>query len=786
MEVFAEPGDFPFRVEFSLDGLIAWWEQQAAAGRPPAAAVLEALAGAPALRGPRLEREVLERHRPVVDLLMSALFPPVTWERDLGGALPPFMLQAWYATPSLARMMADEAGWLRGRINMDRATGLNYKILHAYGAILRTFYGIAFDLDYPLVVSVDDPESGRERHFKACFDGRFTTVEAPGGPPALDEAARRRLLASLSDPAALMALLPPERFVFRGFTLFTATEVTDHEILSALQRELIQRESIVSAASFQRLQAAMRAYFGRPALRLSLSALHGDQVFLLNYDARLEAGCIFTDSAHYRRDFFAGSIYERAVLDRRPLIVEDLAGWPNPTCFESDLLKMGVRSLVVAPLPYGEETIGLLILTSDRPGDFNATHAFRLGGVLPLFAIAVKRSMDELESRIQTVIKEKCTAIHPVVEWRFRRAVLDTLERRRGAEEEPDFDLPPIVFEGVWPLYGLADVRGSSELRGRAIQADLVTQLRLARTVVEAAWTARRLPALAEVRYRIDKHLARLEAALESGDEPAVLAFLRTQVEPLFGELERFGPAVREAVAAYRGALDARLGTVYRQRRDFDESLTRLTDALSAYLDLEQSLAQSMVPHYFEKQKTDGLDYQIYAGAALLEEGRFDPLYLRSLRLWQLMVTCGLAARAERLRPALALPLETTHLVLVQHAPLAIRFRFDEKRFDVDGAYNARYEIVKKRIDKALVRGTGDRLTQPGRLVVVYSQPAEAAEYRDYVEYLQSLGYLTRDVEDLALEELPGAYGLRALRVGVDLGNPRLERRLARADLAAV
>jgi hypothetical protein len=130
-------------------------------------------------------------------------------------------------------------------------------------------------------------------------------------------------------------------------------------------------------------------------------------------------------------------------------------------------------------------------------------------------------------------------------------------------------------------------------------------------------------------------------------------------------------------------------------------------------------------------------------------------------------------------------PLETAHLVLVQHAPLAIRFRFDEKRFDVDGAYNARYQIVKKRIDKALVRGTAERLTQPGRIAIVYSQPAEAAEYREYVEYLQSLGYLTRDLEDLALEELPGAHGLRALRVGVDVGNPRLERRLARADLAA-
>ncbi|HXG15802.1 MAG TPA: GAF domain-containing protein, partial [Calidithermus sp.] len=747
--------------------------------------VLAALAGAPALREPRLDRDALERHRPVVDLLMSAVFPPATRERDLGGALVPFMLQAWYATPSLARMMTDEAGWLRGRINMDQATGLHYRILHAYGAILRAFYGIAFDLDYPLVVSVDDPESGRERHFKASFDSRFSTVEAVGGPPVLDADARRRLLASLSDPAALMALLPPERFVFRGFTVFTATEVTDHEILSALQRELIQRESIVSAASFGRLQAAMRAYFGRPGLRLSLSALHDDQVFLLNHDAPLEAGCIFADSTHYRRDRFAGSIFERAVREGRPLIVEDLAAGPAPTCIEADLGRLGIRSLVVAPLPYGEETIGLLILASDRPGDFNATHAFRLAGVVPLFAIAVKRSMDELESRIQTVIKEKCTAIHPVVEWRFRQAVLDTLERRRGGEEERDYDLPPIVFEGVWPLYGLADVRGSSELRARAIQADLVTQLRLARAAVEAAWTARRLPALAEVRYRIDRHLDRLQAGLASGDEPTVLAFLRTQVEALFGEVERFGPAVREAVAAYRGALDPRLGTVYRDRRNFDESLTRLTDGLSAYLDLEQSLAQSMVPHYFEKQKTDGLDYQIYAGASLLEEGRFDPLYLRSLRLWQLMVTCGLAARAERLRPALALPLETTHLVLVQHAPLAIRFRFDEKRFDVDGAYNARYEIVKKRIDKAVVRPTGERLTQPGRLAIVYGQPAEAAEYRDYIEYLQSLGYLTGDVEDLALEELPGAHGLRALRVGIDLGNPRLERRLARADLTA-
>src|SRR5262249_55411151 len=161
----------------------------------------------------------------------------------------------------------------------------------------------------------------------------------------------------------------------------------------------------------------------------------------------------------------------------------------------------------------------------------------------------------------------------------------------------------------------------------------------------------------------------------------------------------------------------------------------------SAQLDREEQAAQEMFPHYFEKQKTDGVDYQVYVGPSLLEDGRFDPICLKSLRLWQLMLTCGLAVRAHQLRDRLPVPLETTHLILTQQAPLSIRFRFDEKRFDVDGAYDIRYEIVKKRIDKAVVEGTEERVTQPGKIAIVYSQPAEAQEYRGYLEYLQNLGY---------------------------------------------
>src|SRR5262249_41446347 len=103
---------------------------------------------------------------------------------------------------------------------------------------------------------------------------------------------------------------------------------------------------------------------------------------------------------------------------------------------------------------------------------------------------------------------------------------------------------------------------------------------------------------------------------------------------------------------------------------------------------------------------------------------------------------------------------------------------FDEKRFDIDGAYNMRYEIVKKRIDKALIKGTNERLTQPGQIAIVYSQPQEALEYRGYIEYLQAAGDRTAEVAEVELEELPGAQGLQALRVTVERHDPGVAQRL--------
>jgi GAF domain len=778
---------FPFRCELSLAPLITFWTQLSAYhefGRGPIPGLVrEKAREAPELAGVIDDLSVIGKHQTFVDLMMTALFPPAFWEQEYGAALFPLELRAFYATPPFRRSLMNEDGTLQGRASFLQKRSVDptmaaERLWLAYELILERVYGVELGGDVPvLMFTTTDSVTGLDQHFRLQFDWRFVDVQVVGPKPPLPDGVRQELAAGRLDSEKLRQLLPAERFVLRGFMIVKAVDVTDQEVLSSLKRDLIDKDSIVSSSHFQALQAKLRTFFRRPELRLGLAAVEGDRVLVLNDASSHEQACIFTDSAHHTTAEFTGSLYERAVVQDQPVVIEDLVAYPDRTPVEEELIQSGVRTFICAPLHYQDRVIGTMELVSSHVGDLNATHLPKLQEVLPLFSMAVQRSVEELNSRIQTVINEQCTAIHPTVEWRFRKAVLNAFERQRGSASVVT-ELEPIVFEGVYPLFGLADIRGSSTQRARAIQADLLHQLRLARAVIQSATETRSAPALDELAFRIDSRAAQIERGLNSSDEIGVIAFLRTEVEGLLDHLGTFGAGVRERIGAYRGGLDPRLGTVYHRRRMFEESVTAIAEGISSYLEMEQQAAQGMFPHYFEKQKTDGVDYQIYVGAALLENGRVDPLCLKNLRLWQLMITCGMAARAHQLRDRLPIPLETTHLILIQHAPLSIRFRFDEKRFDVDGAYDIRYEIVKKRIDKALIQGTAERVTQPGKVALIYSQPGEAQEYRAYIEYLESLGYLAGGVEQLDLEELQGVQGLRALRVQVALDNPKLQERI--------
>ena len=92
---------------------------------------------------------------------------------------------------------------------------------------------------------------------------------------------------------------------------------------------------------------------------------------------------------------------------------------------------------------------------------------------------------------------------------------------------------------------------------------------------------------------------------------------------------------------------------------------------------------------------------------------------IKNLKIWQLTTLVKAARLSHLLQLSLPLQLHTTQLILAQSIPISISFKTAERKFDVDGAYNIRYEIIKKRIDKVRIKDSTERLTQPGAIAIV-------------------------------------------------------------------
>jgi len=775
--------EYPFRFTLSLKPLIDYLNKIASAsdGAPcQIDGLQDMLRGAPELNSPIEDLTLLERHRDLIQRLMGLVFSPALWETETIGAVIPFSMKPFLVSPRFERFLVEADGSLKGRVNLDEESFNKGKVIRAYLFILEKFYGIQKRLEYPIIRIVPDPDTGLDRYFNMKLDFRFVDVRAIGGPKTLAEKDRVEILKHLTEPDVIREILPPEDFELQGFTIIQAIDVTESEVLSALERDLIDKESIASQGGFVRLQQRLRTLFRRKDLVASLAAIQEDQILLLNTGCEMTRSCIFADSQHVSIFDFEGTAHERAVKSKEVVLVPDLLEEHSGGGAEGDFSEMGIRSLLIAPLIFQDDCIGTLTLGSPGPGDLDPFDALITRQVQPLFAMALMRAMDDLENRVQGVIKEKCTVIHPAVEWRFRKAAIAHLENIRTGQSA---EMTPIVFKDVYPLYGISDVRGSTAARNRAIQEDLREHLNLSLKVVQLASEAKPLLILKELVGRNRDRLQEIQAGLGAGDEVSTVKFIREEIEPVFPDLEGFGPKVTHAIETYQSTVDPVLGTIYRRRKEFEESISLLSNNLAAYLDQEEAEAQAVFPHFFERHRTDGVDYLIYAGASLMEHGGYSDLYLKNLRLWQLKVTCGMAWQTEQLKSSLAVPLDTAHLILVQDAPLSIRFRLDEKRFDVDGAYDTRHEIIKSRIDKAVVKGLGERLTQPGKIAIVYSHPGEAEEMRRHVDFLCSEGYLAGEVESLELEDLPGVHGLKCLRVSVDLESSALLERSERVAL---
>ncbi len=759
------PAQLPFPVTLSLDPLLEYWRSAIRPEmRPLARDVFAYVEKHPELSGPIPDQSILDPHESFLDLIMLPLFPIVFSETDPAAALIPFEYRSFYSTQAYERLFTQESGMLSGRVNLDLRTLTYGKLISAYLHVIRSIYKLEVPFEYPVIFTTQDAATGLDLHYKIHTDLRFVRIRAHDDVPALDDGTLRELLANFTDLSRWMEVIPPEIFEFYGFTVMRANDVTDEQVIGLLERDLVDEESLVGRTTFPDVEHHVRTLLRMPGVELGLATIDGNEFYLLNEPSQPLADTFFAHSTRHDLSALEGSLFQRTLENRTIQTVEDLGAMADRSPIEEELYRWGVRCIIAAPLYAYSDRVGVLYLWSQVPRSLSALNVMKLLEVLPIFAAAVKRVREEMRNRVQSVIMGKYTAIHPSVEWRFREAARSMIQRQERGDSS---DVEPIVFEEVYPLYAATDIRGSSDHRNEAVRQDLLDHLDLAEEILMAAQEEEPLTIFYHLLARIARYKKSLAAGFSSSDEATTRDFLQRDLEPILLNLRGVGKRLNENVRLYQAAIDPEDGTLYQRSRAYESSVSALNQSISDYLDEEQRKMQSVLPHYFEKRQTDGVDFSIYVGASLLKDAHFDPLDVNVLRLWQVMVMCGIARRVRPLKRQLDVPLEMTHLIIVQNAPIDIRYRFDETRFDVDGPHHVRFEIMKQRVEKANVKDRSERLTQPHRIAIVYSQEREASEYAGYIAYLREHGFIDGDVEDLDLDDLPGMTGLRALRVHV-------------------
>jgi hypothetical protein len=725
----------------------------------------------PALLEPVEDRELLTRNQGLLELLGSTLFPIVSeQEKNLFTMAVPYHFSIFNYSMPFSKLFVDES---EDHFLLPPDASVEYlkqaQCALMYEHILEKFYNIKLNNNTDLVYPVVDKTTGMKRYYKLRYDRRFIDIRLVGKLPLIQDCAVCLNTFRIMDLEQQLQKMPLQLFAVEGFGVWIAEDITTQESLESIKKILLRHEGCDSR-NFNELKTNIHALVGLNEIEVGLTPF-----VKLNDQFVLDIAC--TDNSLMGKKWKHGDEQSMAFYK---MVIEFLSEHPEPMSvsilneqmsqmapFLKDLYDGGARSYIIYPIQNNEGLLGVLELASPLPNQLNQEILGRIEPAMPLLSLALLKNRDAFNDRIEKLIKEKFTALQPSVEWKFAEVAWEYLHNHDTGGSATTTG--KVVFDNVYPLYGAIDIRNSSIERNHAIRKDFTEHLNVVDDTLEQLQSQIQLPLLEGLKFKNYSFRQKIEKSLPAEDELKINEFLEKEVEPVFSHLQKTNIKARESVEQYFTLLKNPNGPLYRFRQEYENSMAAINDSVLECLAQEEEIMQRSYPHYFEKYRTDGVEYTIYIGQSISPGNQFDVLYLNNIRLWQLKSMAEIARVTHKLIPSLQVPLQTTQLILIHGQPISISFRKDERRFDVEGSYNIRYEIMKKRLDKVCVYGTNERLTQPGKIAMVYSNPKEAEQYQEYIMFLQSKNLLTPGTEYLELEELQGVSGLKAIRVTINL-----------------
>lgn len=594
---------------------------------------------------------------------------------------------------------------------------------------------------FQTLLRLTDNGTPSKKYYHFITNNLFVKIRPKGELPPLQTEWIDYVKGIITSQKELKNPMPIDQFSIEGFLLISIKDETLVESLNELRENVATMHTLSRKEAFIRVKNNTLSLLGKESVEVGFLPLIEVNKKIL-YHRLLNYTSIFIRILKKHippaaLNSFFDNIISNFTLPQDFKVQVYNSEAEADSEIEGIIALEGIKNFAVIPVFHQENLVGIVELASTLDGEITADVLRKIEYAMPMYREFIVYQTDKLHDQMEFFIKRNFSAIQPEIQWKFNDIAWQAIQYPVSTP------IPEIVFRQLTPFYGAVDIRNSSVEHQHAIFADASFQLR---------------------------HL--LNILKEHNEETTALAaeitnWLRIIDNELADEQELHLHNFIENTTQTIGAKFPGIGlTIVHEAEDqYEKSISSINKVLKDILESQEQKLKNNVPVYFDKFRTDGWEYSIYVGQELSPNFVYSSKIIDRIKQWEFETIFNMGFATKGIKQSLPLQLETTQMILAHTNPVDIRFRMDEHRFDVEGSYSIRYEVIKKRVDKVCVRETHERLTQPGKIAIVYLYPHEIEAYMEIIRQYIAEDKIHEDIEYLNLEDVQGVQGLKAIRV---------------------
>lgn len=561
---------------------------------------------------------------------------------------------------------------------MPTAEMIQQRLQFIYTIIFSKVFDQPYSPSLELTHSVNFQEEGLAKYFRINIDTRFVEVEVKGPLPELKMAAWANEIRNEDfDWEKGLQELPLNLFAFRGFGIITIEDVTEEQSVENIKSLTLNRNGHTDAGYNDQIIESLKSLLGSSKIEFGLlpNLRVNDRLVFSGEDS---GTTVLWDAKNEKGQEQTLLSFAESYLNHPKTVIfgeNEFSG--KYKVIEGYLQAAGIQSYALLPVYHSNKVAGALEVYSLEKDQLTQNRLVKLRPILPIVAQLLQNTVDEFNTAVDSVIMDKFTALQPAVQWKFKEVAWHYLRDNHHAPKKPIIE--KIRFSHVYPLYGAVDIRNSTIERNKALVLDLRYQLELMLGLLARAKDKTGILLIDEMIFKCKKWLGTIDDYFSDYDSVLLSEFLEQEAEPLLKHVVVSHPELKESVEHYFATINEAAGDAFKNRRALESSMKAINTVISQQLEEFNAELQKLYPAYFEKFRTDGLEYDIYIGQSIAPQRAFDPLYLKNIRLWQLRVMAEIARIIGSLCPAMEHALETTQLIFIRSVPIDIAFRPDER-----------------------------------------------------------------------------------------------------------